>query len=100
MPRSGAVEIYDARIGASFSYNTPTKEFLTYDTSESVIQKVEYIKAKALGGSMFWEISADRTDDKSLTLASANKLRSLDRSQNWLSYLQSRYDNIRNGLRG
>lgn len=99
MLRSGAVEIYDARIGASFSYNTLTKEFVTYDTLKSVIQKVEYTKAKALGGSMFWEISADRTDDKSLTLASA-KLGSLDRSQNWLSYPQSRYDNIRNGPRG
>lgn len=94
------MEIYDATIGASFSYNTPTKEFVTYDALENVIQKVEYTKAKALGGSMFWEISADRTDDKSLTLASANKLGSLERSQNWLSYPQSRYHNIRNGLRG
>lgn len=98
LPMAGATEVYDSVSGATYSYNSGTKELISYDTADMVSKKVAYLKGKGLGGSMFWEISADRTDAKSLVGTSASSLGSLDSTQNLLSYPNSVFDNIKNGL--
>ncbi|KAI0442716.1 endochitinase [Xylaria telfairii] len=100
LPRSGT-EIYDSVAGASYSYDSATKELVSYDNVDMVKRKVSYIQSKGLAGSMFWEASGDRTDSGSLISAAFNAQGgsgSLDKSQNLLSYPNSKYDNIKNNL--
>ncbi|KAK5625963.1 hypothetical protein RRF57_001679 [Xylaria bambusicola] len=100
LPRSGS-ETYDATAGASYSYDSATKELVSYDNVQSVQKKVSYVQSKGLGGTMFWEASGDRTGSGSLIAAAYNAQGgsgSLDKSQNLLSYPNSKYDNIKKNL--
>ncbi|EPE02674.1 n42 [Ophiostoma piceae UAMH 11346] len=98
LPRAGATELIDAEAGASYSYDPSAQELVTYDTPDIVKAKVAYVKSRGLGGGMFWEASADRTDDKSLIGTSFAALGSLDTTQNLLSYPNSQYANIVAGM--
>ena len=98
LPRAGATELIDDEAGAAYSYDAAAQELVTYDTPDSVKTKVAYLKSMGLGGSMFWEASADRTDDKSLVGTSFAALGGLDTTQNLLSYPNSQYANIANGM--
>ena len=40
-------------------YSPATKIWVTYDDPESVKRKTEYVKAKGLGGMMFWSLGSD-----------------------------------------
>ncbi|KAI1119332.1 endochitinase [Nemania sp. NC0429] len=100
LPRSGR-EMYDATAGASYSYDSATKELISYDNVVSVQKKVTYLQSKGLGGTMFWEASGDRADSGSLIAAAYNAQGgsgSLDKTQNLLSYPDSKYDNIKKNL--
>lgn len=100
LPRSGT-EIYDAAAGATYSYDSATKELVSYDNVDMIKRKAAYIQTKGLGGSMFWEASGDRTDAGSLIAAAFNALGgagSLEKTQNLLSYPNSKYDNIKNNV--
>jgi chitinase len=98
LPKAGATEQYDSVSGATYSYDASSKELISYDTAEMVQRKVSYLKSKGMGGSMFWEASADRTDDKSLISTSYSSLGSLDSSNNLLSYPNSQYANLAAGM--
>ncbi|KAI0517937.1 endochitinase [Xylaria bambusicola] len=100
LPRSGS-ETYDATAGASYSYDSATKELVSYDNVQSIQKKVSYVQSKGLGGTMFWEASGDKTGSGSLIAAAYNSqggAGSLDKSQNLLSYPNSKYDNIKKNL--
>ncbi|KAI0452993.1 endochitinase [Xylaria acuta] len=100
LPRSGT-EIYDSVAVASYSYDSATKELISYDNVNTIQKKAAYIQSKGLGGSMFWEASGDRTGSSSLIAAAFNAQGgsgSLDKSQNLLSYPNSKYDNIKKNL--
>jgi chitinase len=98
LPKANATEKYDNETVATYSYDPNTQELISYDTPTSVKQKVAYLKSKGLGGSMFWEVSADRTDSRSLVAASYSSLGNLTTAQNCLSYPNSTYTNIKNNL--
>ncbi|KAK1992636.1 family 18 glycosyl hydrolase [Colletotrichum falcatum] len=103
LPRAGAAELYDAAAAASYSYDAASRELVSYDTPAVVREKVAYLRGRGLGGSMFWEASADRTDGGSLLAASFDALGgpdAQDKSPNQLSYPDSQYDNIRAGVPG
>ncbi|KAK3389416.1 glycoside hydrolase superfamily [Podospora didyma] len=96
LPRPGATTSYDAVSGATYSYSASAREFVSYDTPDMIAKKVAYLKGRGLGGSMFWEASADRTDAAgSLITTSFNALGGIDRSQNQLSFPNSKYANMR-----
>lgn len=97
LPKAGATLRHDDVVKANYSYDPATKELISYDTPDSVQEKVNYIKSRngGLGGCMFWEASGDRQDSKSLIGSSALSLGNLDSTQNWISYPDSQYDNIR-----
>ncbi|KAI2636847.1 endochitinase [Xylaria nigripes] len=100
LPRSGT-EYYDSVASASYSYDNATKELITYDNVDMVSRKAQYIQSEGLAGSMFWEISGDKTDSGSLVAAAFNAqggASSLDMSQNLLSYPNSKYENIKKNL--
>ncbi|KUI69708.1 Chitinase 1 [Cytospora mali] len=101
LPKSGATVITDTVAGATYSYDSSTEELISYDTADMVATKVEYLLGKGLGGSMFWEASADRNDSQSLILTSFNTLggsSALDSTENLLSYPNSTYANIAAGV--
>ncbi|KAI0129736.1 42 kDa endochitinase [Xylariales sp. AK1849] len=98
LPKAGATEIYDSVSGATYSYDSSAKELISYDTPAMVQTKVSYLKSKGLGGSMFWEASADKNDSSSLIGTSYTSLGGLKSTQNLLSYPDSVYDNIKAGM--
>ncbi|KAI1357156.1 hypothetical protein F5Y08DRAFT_347215, partial [Xylaria arbuscula] len=64
-------------------------------------KKVTYLQSKGLGGTMFWEASGDRPDNRSLIAAAYHAQGgsgSLEKTQNLLSYPNSKYDNIKKNL--
>ncbi|RYC60774.1 hypothetical protein CHU98_g5447 [Xylaria longipes] len=100
LPRSGT-EVYDSVAGASYSYDSATKELVSYDNVDMIKRKATYIQSKGLAGSMFWEASGDRTGTGSLISAAYTAQGgsgSLDKTQNLLSYPNSMYDNIKKNL--
>ncbi|KAK5997616.1 Endochitinase 46 [Cladobotryum mycophilum] len=57
-----------------------------------------YLQGKGMGGSMFWEASVDKEGSDSLIGTSHATLGSLDSTDNCLSYPNSQYANIVNGM--
>jgi chitinase len=78
LPRPGATEEMDPALIASYTYDRSSRELISYDTLKVVEDKVAWAKGTGLGGSMFWEASGDRTDEKSLIRASFSALGKLD----------------------
>ncbi|OIW35291.1 ThEn42 [Coniochaeta ligniaria NRRL 30616] len=100
LPRSGATELYDNVAKASYSYDSSSKELISYDNVGSAVTKATYLKSKGLGGAVFWEASGDRTGAQSLVGTLATQMGALDSTQNLLSFPASQYDNIRAGMPG
>ncbi|KAH6876886.1 chitinase [Thelonectria olida] len=98
LPKAGAAVDYDGVARAYYSYDADTEELISFDTPDAVRKKVAYLQERGLGGGMFWEASADRSDSKSLVRTSSQSLRSLDNTQNWLDYPDSQYENIAAGM--
>ncbi|KAF5252768.1 hypothetical protein FANTH_2293 [Fusarium anthophilum] len=94
LPKEGATIIYDPIAHASFSYDERKRELISYDTRSIVQEKAEYVLEHGLGGSMFWEASADKQGRDSLIGTSYRALGSLEATQNWLDYTNSYFDNI------
>ena len=55
LPLTGAVEMWDERAQASYSYDGRRKVMNSYDNPQAVKAKCEYIKQKGLGGLIIWE---------------------------------------------
>ncbi|GAB1310516.1 Chitinase 4 [Madurella fahalii] len=100
LPRPGATEMYDDVAMASYSFDAQKGELISYDTIRSAVAKAGYVVGKALGGTVFWEASGDKTGEGSLVATVAEVMGKLDKSVNLLSYPVSRYDNIRVGMPG
>lgn len=98
LPQAGATVEYDDEAGATYSYNPSTRTLISYDTPDMIREKVAYLKSLGLGGSMFWEASADKTGADSLINTAVDSLGGIDTTQNQLDYPNSIYDNIKNGL--
>ncbi|CAI0653542.1 unnamed protein product, partial [Colletotrichum noveboracense] len=97
LPRAGAKEIFDEKVGALYSYDSSSRELVSYDNVQSANYKTDYMKSKSLGGAVFWEAAGDKKGDGSLVAAVAGRMGSLDSTQNLLSYPGSQYANIRGG---
>ncbi|KDO24907.1 hypothetical protein SPRG_09551 [Saprolegnia parasitica CBS 223.65] len=101
LPRAGAKEVFDAKLGAAYSYDDAAKTFTSYDSPESLAMKLEYIKKYNLGGTMFWSGDADAKAGSPRSLISqvydtfGKEHMAFD--ANNLNYPTSKYDNIRNG---
>jgi len=102
LPRAGAQEEFDDVAGASFSYDSGSKELISYDNLRSTNHKALYLKRKGMGGAVFWEASGDRAGEQSLVGSMAGQLGGQvgSSSQNLLSYPSSIYENLRAGMPG
>ncbi|TFK60345.1 hypothetical protein BDN72DRAFT_905040 [Pluteus cervinus] len=83
---------------ASHSYDSSTRELITYDTAEITRTKSQYIINNGLAGSMFWELSTDKLGGDSLVGTAAAIFGTLDPTQNHISYPNSKYENLRRNL--
>ena len=100
LPRPGAVEMWDAVAGASYSFDSATGALVSYDTVASARRKAEYLVGEGLGGAVFWEASGDREGRESLVGAVREGMGALEGTENWLGYGDSVYENIRMGVPG
>lgn len=98
LPKAGASVQYDDVAKGYFSYDPSTKELISFDTPAMIKEKVTYLNTKGMGGSMFWEASADRKGSDSLIGTSVSCLGSLDSTPNLLDYPDSQYDNIKSKM--
>lgn len=55
----GYVRYWDAVGQTPYLYNAETKTFITYNDMEAELARSKYVKAKKLGGIMFWQYYGD-----------------------------------------
>nr|AIG56034.1 secreted protein [Achlya hypogyna] len=100
LPRPGATEYYDAKVGAGYSYNPNTRVFTSYETPRSLATKIDYIKQYNLGGTMFWAGDADAAAGSARSLITqaydAFGAANMALYANNINYPTSKYANIRN----
>lgn len=85
---------------ASYSYNPSTREMISYDTVEVASLKADYINKNGYLGAMYWESSGDRpiNDKEALVSNVGRKLGKADTRENHLTYPNSKFDNLKNGM--
>jgi chitinase len=57
--RNGYVRYWDATANAPYLWNAQTRVFISYDDPQSLALKARFVKARGLGGMMYWEQSQD-----------------------------------------
>ncbi|GAA4501104.1 hypothetical protein GCM10023172_22430 [Hymenobacter ginsengisoli] len=55
----GFVTYWDDVAKAPYAYNARRQELATFDNEKSIALKTRYVRAKKLGGIMFWELTGD-----------------------------------------
>lgn len=99
LPLAGAQEHYDGQIVAASCYDPQRRVFVSYDSLQSARAKAYYIRERGLGGAMWWELSGDHPDGRSLVAAVAQEIGAGAAGQvaitNHLSYPKSKWDNLR-----
>lgn len=67
--KNGFVRYWDDEAKAPYLYDGDT--FISYDDEQSLLEKVQYVNERGLGGIMYWEYSTDETGTLMRTLAKA-----------------------------
>ncbi|KAK6336070.1 Endochitinase 1 [Orbilia brochopaga] len=113
LPLPGSHLHYDEQAIASWTYNPDTKEMISFDSEEVARWKGEWIRKEELGGSMFWELSCDKGNDRpemekgpgkdpqpgrSIIAIVKESMGGISNDHNWLSYEGSQFPNLRNGM--
>ena len=57
--KNGFTRYWDEEAKAPYLWNPETRTIFVYDDEESLAHKTSYIKARGLGGAMFWEYSSN-----------------------------------------
>ncbi|KAK6509314.1 hypothetical protein TWF481_004070 [Arthrobotrys musiformis] len=89
----------DEKIMASWTYNSQTREMVSFDTPRIVEIKTQYIMSRGIGGIGFWAINADKWTYAgnlvNIALTTLGGPSVLERVDNHLTYTGSKYPNIR-----
>ena len=70
MSRPGFTRYWDEKAQGPYLWNAQSRQLVTYDDEESMKVKCEYVKAKGMGGIMFWQYASD---PKEYLLTAANE---------------------------
>ncbi|KIY47749.1 glycoside hydrolase family 18 protein [Fistulina hepatica ATCC 64428] len=97
-PYAGATIYENFTDVTSYSYDPTTLELVSYDVPDIVAVKAQYMITNGMAGSMFWELSTDKTGNDSLVGVVAGVLGTLDQTQNHIDYPDSEWDNIANNM--
>lgn len=98
LPLAGATVYENLTDVTSYSYDATKKELVSYDDPHIVQLKAQYVQTKGLAGTMFWDLSTDKTGSDSLVQTAANVYGGLDTTPNHINYPDSEWDNIRNNM--
>ncbi|KAG6038361.1 hypothetical protein E4U41_004275 [Claviceps citrina] len=101
VPGFNATVVNNFNVVGSYSFDPKRAYLIAYDTPEIAFRKAIYAQKMKLGGTSWWEVSQDRTDDRSLIAASIKAyggVGRLEQRQNNLHYPKSSYDNLRAGF--
>ncbi|KAJ7058105.1 glycosyl hydrolases family 18-domain-containing protein [Mycena amicta] len=98
LPIAGAQVFENTTDVSSYSYDATKKELVSYDTPDIARIKAQYVTANSLGGTMFWELSTDKTGSDSLVGTTKAVFGGLDSTPNHISYPSSTWDNIRSNM--
>jgi len=113
LPLPGSDVHLNHKAVASWSYDPVKLEMISFDSEDVARMKGEYIRKQNLGGSMFWELSGDKGSSRegmeggtgkdpqpgqSLVTIVKNAMGGLEQSPNWLTYHQSKFDNVKGGM--
>lgn len=99
LPPTGCTPLWEPVSNASFCYDFTSKMLISYDTPTSISYKLQWILNEGLGGSMFWELSADdpfESEESLQRMVSIWLGPYLDQTPNQLCYNMSPYGNINN----
>jgi len=61
--RDGYVRYWDADAHAPYLWNAATNSFVSYDDPQSLAAKAAFVRARGLGGMMYWEHRHDADDE-------------------------------------
>ncbi|KDQ52897.1 carbohydrate-binding module family 5 protein [Jaapia argillacea MUCL 33604] len=99
LPLAGATVYENYTDITSYSYDNATMELVSYDDPNIVRAKAAYVQTKGLAGSMFWDLSTDKTGTtESLVWNTANVYGVLDQTLNHISYPDSEWTNIADNM--
>ena len=113
LPLHGSTVHFDNNTSGSWTYDASIREMISFDNEDAARLKGEYIRKEGLAGSMFWELSGDKGSSRegieggpgkeaqpgpSLVTLVKDTMGGLERSTNWLSYSESKFDNMRKGM--
>ncbi|KAI0646213.1 glycosyl hydrolases family 18-domain-containing protein [Trametes meyenii] len=94
LPLAGAQVFENLTDVSSYSFDSSKGELVSYDTPHIATIKAQYVQNNGLAGSMFWDLSTDKTGADSLVGTTAGVYGSLDQTQNHIN----KWDNIRNNM--
>ncbi|KAI0330677.1 hypothetical protein GY45DRAFT_730642 [Cubamyces sp. BRFM 1775] len=98
LPIAGAQVYENLTDVTSYSYDSSKRELVSYDDPHIASVKAQYVRDKGLAGSMFWDLSTDKTGSDSLVSTTAQVYGTLDQTQNHINFPNSKWDNIRNNM--
>ena len=116
LPKSGATVHEDTSDVASYSYDSSSREFISFDTPAIAKLKAQYVQSKSLAGTFVWDVrgisgpsqvawadaglqlSQDKRDSNSLVDTTKGVFGSFDQTQNHVNYPNSKFANVRSNL--
>ncbi|KAI0659086.1 glycoside hydrolase superfamily [Cubamyces menziesii] len=98
LPIAGAQVYENLTDVTSYSYDSTKRELVSYDDPHIASVKAQYVRDNGLAGSMFWDLSTDKTGSDSLVSTTAQVYGNLDQTQNHINFPNSKWDNIRNNM--
>ncbi|KAI5827326.1 glycoside hydrolase family 18 protein [Schizophyllum commune Tattone D] len=96
LPFAGAEVFENTTSGSSYSYDSAKREWISYDTPNIVKLKAQYVADNGLAGTMYWDLSTDKTGNDALVATAAGAVGGLDTTQNHINYPNSKWDNVKN----
>ena len=83
---AGAEVFENTTSGSSYSYDSAKREWISYDTPNIVKLKAQYVADNGLAGTMYWDLSTDKTGNDALVATAAGAVGGLDTTQNHIKY--------------